>query len=537
MVSFALEVRVYAMKLILYSFILLTFVYHSNTKETDTKNVASARTRAQYGITYGTEVDILKYPYFVRIWFRRNQQTFFCGGCIVNINVVLTAAHCVYQSDEFLICSKSSNTQDTSSCQHVKDKKNIIIHKGFHEAMQIGQFYDDLALIHVEKSFFETVSNLIALAPLCSVCDVSTCKDHVGKEVKIIGCGETATGALSQKLQEADQVIIDDVQGKNAFPSLKSASHKYNLCYTLSATSDKRISSCSGDSGSPLLIPNPVTKQVEVCGVASFGTVNCTSGQPSGYTYIGSYMNFIKYAHDGITLDSIQNTTVSIAQAFRQYNVEMKPRSERWIILYKISHRAMSTPRYFKNRLGFDPREDQYDGHHPHHSPSPVKGSPMRGGSYDDYGSPMKKSRQSTPGNESASSQAGYEDALTQFKDERDAIQKKTFTKWVNKHLKKASRRVDDLFEDLRDGHNLLSLLEVLSGEHLPREKGKMRFHMLQNAQMALDFLRYKKIKLVNIRAEDIVDGNPKLTLGLIWTIILHFQFAEIFFIKMNSGQ
>lgn len=32
------------------------------------------------------------------------------------------------------------------------------------------------------------------------------------------------------------------------------------------------------------------------------------------------------------------------------------------------------------------------------------------------------------------------------------------------------------------------------------------------------------QIKLVNIRAEDIVDGNPKLILGLIWTIILHFQ-------------
>ncbi|XP_032306891.1 dystonin isoform X36 [Drosophila ananassae] len=118
--------------------------------------------------------------------------------------------------------------------------------------------------------------------------------------------------------------------------------------------------------------------------------------------------------------------------------------------------------------------------------------------------------------------------AVLRIADERDAIQKKTFTKWVNKHLKKANRRVVDLFEDLRDGHNLLSLLEVLSGEHLPREKGKMRFHMLQNAQMALDFLRYKKIKLVNIRAEDIVDGNPKLTLGLIWTIILHFQISDI---------
>ncbi|KAK4002298.1 hypothetical protein OUZ56_004136 [Daphnia magna] len=89
-------------------------------------------------------------------------------------------------------------------------------------------------------------------------------------------------------------------------------------------------------------------------------------------------------------------------------------------------------------------------------------------------------------------------------------------------------RRVDDLFEDLRDGHNLVSLLEVLSGDHLPRERGQMRFHMLQNVQTSLDYLRYRKIKLVNIRAEDIVDSNPKLTLGLIWTIILHFQVQSI---------
>lgn len=57
---------------------------------------------------------------------------------------------------------------------------------------------------------------------------------------------------------------------------------------------------------------------------------------------------------------------------------------------------------------------------------------------------------------------------------------------------------------------------------------------MLQNGQTALDFLRYKKIKLVNIRAEDIVDGNPKLTLGLIWTIILHFQVSRHFFFEFS---
>ncbi|XP_052827049.1 plectin isoform X9 [Octopus bimaculoides] len=118
--------------------------------------------------------------------------------------------------------------------------------------------------------------------------------------------------------------------------------------------------------------------------------------------------------------------------------------------------------------------------------------------------------------------------AVLRIADERDAVQKKTFTKWVNKHLLKASRRISELFDDLKDGHNLISLLEVLSHETLPRERGHMRFHKMQNVQISLDFLRYKGIKLVNIRADEIVDGNPKLTLGLIWTIILHFQISDV---------
>ncbi|XP_053878005.1 dystonin isoform X8 [Malaclemys terrapin pileata] len=121
-----------------------------------------------------------------------------------------------------------------------------------------------------------------------------------------------------------------------------------------------------------------------------------------------------------------------------------------------------------------------------------------------------------------------YEDVLERYKDERDKVQKKTFTKWINQHLMKVRKHVNDLYEDLRDGHNLISLLEVLSGNTLPREKGRMRFHRLQNVQIALDYLKKRQVKLVNIRNDDITDGNPKLTLGLIWTIILHFQISDI---------
>uniref|UniRef100_A0A8C8ESR7 Dystonin n=1 Tax=Oncorhynchus tshawytscha TaxID=74940 RepID=A0A8C8ESR7_ONCTS len=132
------------------------------------------------------------------------------------------------------------------------------------------------------------------------------------------------------------------------------------------------------------------------------------------------------------------------------------------------------------------------------------------------------------------------ERAVLRIADERDRVQKKTFTKWINQHLLKVRKHVNDLYEDLRDGHNLISLLEVLTGQslprerdflktlRLPREKGRMRFHRLQNVQIALDFLKRRQVKLVNIRNDDITDGNPKLTLGLIWTIILHFQISEI---------
>nr|XP_057914424.1 dystonin isoform X21 [Doryrhamphus excisus] len=120
------------------------------------------------------------------------------------------------------------------------------------------------------------------------------------------------------------------------------------------------------------------------------------------------------------------------------------------------------------------------------------------------------------------------ERAVLRIADERDRVQKKTFTKWINQHLMKVRKHINNLYEDLRDGHNLISLLEVLSGDTLPRERGRMRFHRLQNVQIALDYLKRRQVKLVNIRNDDITDGNPKLTLGLIWTIILHFQISEI---------
>ncbi|KAK2855974.1 hypothetical protein Q5P01_004709 [Channa striata] len=113
---------------------------------------------------------------------------------------------------------------------------------------------------------------------------------------------------------------------------------------------------------------------------------------------------------------------------------------------------------------------------------------------------------------------------------EHEQIQKRTFTNWVNAQLAKRCppSYVSDLFCDLRDGSQLLDLLEVMSGQPMKRQRGHGLFQQRTNIETALNFLKKKSIKLVNINIPDIIDGRPSIILGLVWTIILHCHIEEL---------
>ncbi|XP_057589419.1 calmin isoform X2 [Hippopotamus amphibius kiboko] len=115
---------------------------------------------------------------------------------------------------------------------------------------------------------------------------------------------------------------------------------------------------------------------------------------------------------------------------------------------------------------------------------------------------------------------------------ERENVQKRTFTRWINLHLEKCNPplEVKDLFVDIQDGKILMALLEVLSGQNLLHEykSSSHRIFRLNNIAKALKFLEDSNVKLVSIDAAEIADGNPSLVLGLIWNIILFFQIKEL---------
>ncbi|XP_070112325.1 utrophin isoform X10 [Equus caballus] len=122
-----------------------------------------------------------------------------------------------------------------------------------------------------------------------------------------------------------------------------------------------------------------------------------------------------------------------------------------------------------------------------------------------------------------------FSDIIKSRSDEHNDVQKKTFTKWINARFSKSGKPpISDMFTDLKDGRKLLDLLEGLTGTSLPKERGSTRVHALNNVNRVLQVLHQSNVDLVNIGGTDIVDGNHKLTLGLLWSIILHWQVKDV---------
>ena len=81
-------------------------------------------------------------------------------------------------------------------------------------------------------------------------------------------------------------------------------------------------------------------------------------------------------------------------------------------------------------------------------------------------------------------------------------IQKKTFTRWCNEHLKVQGVLIDDLNAGLSDGVKLITLVEVLSQKKVGRYNKKPRVHAqrMENVDQALRFIsKTEKIRVVNI--------------------------------------
>ncbi|KAF8478104.1 actinin-like protein [Russula ochroleuca] len=109
--------------------------------------------------------------------------------------------------------------------------------------------------------------------------------------------------------------------------------------------------------------------------------------------------------------------------------------------------------------------------------------------------------------------------------------QERTFCKWLNTKLEaNGYPPMSSLVKDLSDGVRLIQLMEIMGDTSLGRYNKipRMRVQKAENVNKALEFITSRGVKLTNIGPEDIIDGNLKLILGMIWTLVLRFTIADI---------
>ncbi|KAL7714575.1 hypothetical protein QTN25_007881 [Entamoeba marina] len=108
------------------------------------------------------------------------------------------------------------------------------------------------------------------------------------------------------------------------------------------------------------------------------------------------------------------------------------------------------------------------------------------------------------------------------------SMQKRCFLRWMSSKLRDEKIVVKDI-DDLTDGYLLAHLVERLSGDVIKplSKKPRNKFERGINGETLLGYLNNQGIKTINIGSSDVVNGDEKIILALLWIIILNYEITK----------
>ncbi|GJQ81370.1 hypothetical protein Trydic_g20580 [Trypoxylus dichotomus] len=200
-------------------------------------------------IIRGTPAKIINYPYHAFLLNKAN-GTLRCGGAIIKTNMILTAAHCLFDKD-FYVYTGIQSFEDLHNSQPHR-VEDVIKYPRYR-----GQTGYDIGLV--------ILSSHIRLGPTAKVIPLMQTRPKIGSTVLVIGFGKVEC----KHGRWYGAIFLCDGDRSHILRSakLKVKGTRRGVIYTL----DDDRNTCYGDSGSPIVYKK------NVVGVVSSGQyANCT---------------------------------------------------------------------------------------------------------------------------------------------------------------------------------------------------------------------------------------------------------------------
>lgn len=232
-------------------------------------------------IVGGYEVHISQHPHQVSMRRKSSSTAAFshsCGGSIYNENVIVTAAHCIYnrEPEEFIIVAGTSKRNGGDGV--VSRVTKIIMHDGYEPSV----YNNDVALMILATPL---PLNNVTIAPIALTSEIP----KNGAKSVITGWGTTSSGGVSSNQLLAVEVpIVGNSKCDAAYAVYYGPGRIYDsmLCAGVEGIGGK--DACQGDSGGPLLVND------KLAGIVSWGRSCALPDYPGVYSNVAYLKQWIE---------------------------------------------------------------------------------------------------------------------------------------------------------------------------------------------------------------------------------------------------
>ncbi|MGW2382845.1 S1 family peptidase [Streptomyces sp. NPDC001658] len=231
------------------------------------------KSRPSPRIIGGTEQADGAHPYMTALLYKGAESPYdrqFCGGSLLERDVVMTAAHCVEDTKPEDIETAVGRTVLSRTDQgQLRNVTDIVVHPRY----TAGQFAYDVAFLTLDKPVRD-------IAPVHLPTAGTDALLRPGALATVIGWGNTDTEITSypDRLRAVDVPILSHVECSATYPEYD---REVNVCAGVEGKD-----SCQGDSGGPMV--RKIQGRVYQIGITSYGWGCAEQGAPGVYTYPGS---------------------------------------------------------------------------------------------------------------------------------------------------------------------------------------------------------------------------------------------------------